>query len=258
MNSDTPKIEATIRSLRVLNTIRDLGECTVTEIADQTNMTKPTVYNHLMTLLGEGFVIKENKKYRLGLALFDLGARAREQYDCYSSAVPTIDHIVEETGERVFLAVLEDNKGYIVYMNSGENAIPSDLRVGESFPIHASAAGKAILAFLPDEQRRAVLDNVELEAVTEFTTTDRDKLERELEEITGTWYAISESERVDGIHEIACPITDDERNVLGALGVIVPVYRQMDAETREEITNFLLEGKDVIGMKTAISGDRFQ
>ena len=98
--------------------------------------------------------------------------------------------------------------------------------VGRTYPIHAGAAGKAILAWQPQ-----VLDRpgLKLGQVTPATITDAAKLRRELERIRQRGYAESESEMVPGAASLAVPVQVERRSgpvVVAALGIVVPPHRR--------------------------------
>src|SRR5207244_3543536 len=89
--------------------------------------------------------------------------------------------------------------------------------------------GKLLLAFLVDDERRQLLDQLRLVPLTDRTITDRRRLETELDEIEHRGYATSRGERAAGVASLSAPIFAGDGRILAALSVIGPDTRLTDA-----------------------------
>ena len=93
--------------------------------------------------------------------------------------------------------------------------------VGIVIPVHASALGKAMLAFLPEDEKR-VLTSGDLRSMTGETTTSPDTLRRQLDQVRATGVAVEQDEAVIGESSVASPVFDSYGEAVGAIGVVVP------------------------------------
>lgn len=226
----------------------------MTAIADELSVAKSTVYNHLNTLRKLGYVVKRENKYALGLEFLTLGDRARRRYSLSHFAKQEIQDIVEEVGERAQVMVEEDGRGVYIYQVKAESGIQTDSHVGTVVRLHATAVGKAYLAFLPESKRERILAEAPLSEKTPNTLTDRDDLRADLETIRERGYAVNEEEKTMGMRAVGAPIrSDDDGTVLGALSVSGPTTRLNGEWFREEIPEIVCQAVQVIGVRATYS-----
>ena len=98
-------------------------------------------------------------------------------------------------------------------------------QLGEIMPFYASASGRILLSFLPPEEKKVILNNIIFEQLTPYTTTDPIIFSEELELTIKRGYAVSESERVEGVSCVAAPIFGVKGKILGALTISGPSTR---------------------------------
>lgn len=224
----------------IIQTIRDLEEARVTDIANELGLAKSTVHRHLSTLLDEEFLVKENGRYRLSFRFLSLGEHVRNRKPVYRMAKPRVELVAEETGERAQFTVAEH--GYVVYIHValGEHAVKTDSRLGKPVPMNAVSAGKALLSELPEERVREIIDRRGLPSLTPNTITDEDELLEELERTRQRGYALNDEESTPGLRALSVPVKDADGTVLGALGVSGPTHRFKNERFREELPDLLL------------------
>src|SRR5690606_16186050 len=133
---------------------------------------------------------------------------------------------VQQTGEAVTLNVYSRGlrRGVCMAVQESDAHFQYAIEAGETKLLHAGASGKAILAFLPDDEREAVLGDGQLSAVTPRTTCDLAALRTELQAIRDQGHAVTHGERVPGAVGIGVPITTPEQQP-GSLVLTVPEYR---------------------------------
>jgi DNA-binding IclR family transcriptional regulator len=123
-------------------------------------------------------VVKRDGRYHVRLRFLGHGDHARERYRLYHVAKPEIQKLAEETGELVNLLVEENGWGYYIYQVYGENAVNVAASTGHRVTLHNTALGKPILAHLPADRRKGIIDEYGFTATTENTITDRETLNR--------------------------------------------------------------------------------
>jgi DNA-binding IclR family transcriptional regulator len=130
------------------------------------------------------------------------------------------------------VTVLTGDHVFVVHHAFRPEGVVQILEVGASIPWSTCALGKAIVAFLPPDQREALLGG-DLPALTGSSITDRDVLTRQLEEVGRTGHALENQESALGDAGIAAPVFD-RNGVAGAIGIIGPVERVLDDSARQE------------------------
>jgi DNA-binding IclR family transcriptional regulator len=229
------------RGFEVVRTLREMGGARVTELAEELDMAPSTAHKYLATLAKERYVVKEGDEYHVGLEFLDLGTYVKNRKKGYRLSIPKVREIAEETGERAQFVVEEYGRGIYVHTEASDaRAVLTDRRAGVHRYLHSSAAGKAILANLPDYRVDEIIDEHGLPAETDQTITDRDELFEELAEISETNVAYNNEESVEGLRAVGVPIQGPEGLVLGSLSVSGPSNRLKGPLYTEEIPDLLL------------------
>lgn len=216
----------------VIEGLEELEEARVSALAEHVNISVSTVHDHLTTLVELGYVVREGNTYRLGLRFLRLGNRATETVHL-RPVRERLEEIAEETGETAWFVVEEDGLAVHIDRELGEHGVRTANRVGRRSHLHIHAGGKAILAHLPAERVREIIDEVGLPASTENTITDEAELFEELEEIADRGYALNDNEEIQGARSVAAPIVVDD--VFGAVSVGGPANRIGDTRFREDL-----------------------
>ena len=229
------------RGFEVTQALREMEGARVTELAEELGMAPSTAHKYLATLVQERFVVKEGDQYHVGLEFLDLGTYAKNRKKGYRLSIPKVREIAEETGERAQFVVEEYGRGIYLHTEaSNSRAVLTDRHAGIRRYLHASAAGKAILANLPEHRVDEILDQHGLPAETEHTITSREELLEELDRIRESNVAYNNEESVDGLRAVGVPIQGDDGFVLGSLSVSGPSNRLKGQLYREEIPDLLL------------------
>lgn len=202
------------------------SELGISALAERLGLAKSTVHRLASTLVEAGMLEQnpETGKYRLGLALFELGSLVRRRIDISLEAKPWLMTLREQTDETVDLSILDH--GGVVCVNFLEskqmNRISSG--IGLRKPVHCTAEGKALIAFQPPATIERILAG-KLERRTPRTLVDPGKLKEELAGIRARGYATDDEEYELGVRSIAAPIRDDSGNSIAAVGVAGPTQR---------------------------------
>lgn len=228
---------------------RSKRELTLTEIAMQMSMAKTTVYRYLQTFSASGFVVfdTETQCYRLGLRLWELGQLVDMNLPVREVALPVMEELRDRFNETINLGVLDGKE--VVYLGMAESsfALRMQARLGARDPIYSTALGKAILAFLP-EQQWPILLPTRLTARTSQTITSIAALRHELAETRKRGYSIDRSENEEGSYCIGAPIRDQRGFVAAAISLSAPAMR-LHSDLRREITVALLQAAENISVR---------
>jgi len=204
----------------------DIG---VSTLAKRLGMAKSTVHRLATTLVSEGMLEQnpENGKYRLGIALFGLGALVRRRMDVSNEAKPYLFDLRETTGETVHLAILDRTDIMYVYNLESTQAIRMRSDIGVRKPAYCTAEGLAMLAFQPS----SLVDDIVsrgLQPRTSRTNTDPERLRAVLAAVRDRGYAIEDEESEAGMRCVAAPVRNATREVVAAVGIAGPVQRLPD------------------------------
>lgn len=252
MSEDVP-VKSIATAIRIVDALAEGGDRGLSELADDLDMPKSTVFNHLKTLEGTEFVVNEGGSYRIGCRFLELGAKARAYHDVYEIARKEIDRLASETGEISALVVEEHGYGVFLHREEGSQAVHIDSYVGQRIYLHGAALGKAILATLPRHRVEEIIDRRGLPALTANTVTDRDRLFEELDEIADRGIAFDDQERLDGLRSVAVPLTDRDGELLGSISIAGPTNRVKDETFREEFPARIKDVKKVIELNVQYS-----
>lgn len=196
----------------------------IADIAEELGMSRSTTHRYVTTLLALGYLEQgRSRKYRLGLRVTDLGMSALNSTGLREHVHPFLEELRERTGYTVGLAVLDGTE--ILYVDSSrswrrsERATDAGLHPGSRMPSYCTAMGKVLLAYLPDEVRRELIAQSELQRRTPTTITSKQALRVELERVAKSGYAVNDQELRPGTQAIAVPVRDESREVIAAVGI---------------------------------------
>jgi DNA-binding IclR family transcriptional regulator len=229
-------VQSVQRAVRILRELAAAGpRLGVTELAERIGVSKPTVHALLRTLEAEGLVRqeKETSKYLLGSALLRLGNSYLETQELRSRTLPWADSLAERTGEAVWVAVLDDRHVLVVHHTFRRGSGVQILELGATIPWNTCALGKAMVAFLPQPEREALLEG-ELAMLTGHSVVDPAVLAGQLEEIRRLGYAQEDQESALGEAGIASPVFERSGQVAGAIGVVGSIERLLAGESRQQ------------------------
>lgn len=214
-------IQSVDRAARILKVLasgpRRLG---VSDIADRLGLARPTVHGLLQTLQHHGFVEqdRDSGKYQLGAGLLHLGTSYLDLNELRGRSIVHAERLAERTQAAVRVGVLHGPWVVVVHHVFRPDDPYQVLEVGAQLPAHASALGKAILAFGPKDAVEDLLSETP-RRLTRRTLTPA-ALRTELERIRNGEIARERDEAVLGESSVAAPICDHMGHAIGAIGVV--------------------------------------
>jgi len=201
-------------------------EMGISALAARLGLAKSTVHR-LATTLVEYDMLEQNAetgKYRLGLALFELGTLVRRKMDVMNEAQAQIHALADATGETLQLAILDHQSVLYIRIRESRLAVRMSTGLGSRAPAHCTSVGKVLLAYQPAEVVERVIE-AGLPRFTDNTITDPARLREELAGVRLRGYAIDDEEIEVGLRCIAAPIRDHSGSVVAAISVAAPVQR---------------------------------
>jgi DNA-binding IclR family transcriptional regulator len=234
MSNSNPKptrratIQSVDRAARILKVLasgpRRLG---VSEIADRLELTRPTVHGLLQTLQAHGFVEqdRDSDKYQLGAGLLQLGNSYLDLNELRARSLVHSERLAARADAAVRVGVMHGDTVVVVHHVFRPDTTLQILEVGAELPLHASALGKAMVAFLPAESASELLAEP-LPRLTSRTLSPR-ALREQLQEVRERGFARERDEAVLGESSIASPIFDHSSHAVGAIGIVGDTDRIM-------------------------------
>lgn len=219
---------------------------TLAQITDASGFVKNKVFRILYTLEKHNLVMRDDAGlYWLGIRLLEYGQHVKRDMTLLEASRAVMDWLVQETCETIFLAVVSGTEGLCVAARVSPQSIRLFGEVGRRAPLHSGGTTKVLLAYMPEDEQRAVLDAFEGEI-------DRPALEKRLVQVREQGYAVVVDELDIGAHSIAAPIRDYRGRVVAALSIAGPSHRFPD----ETIERYIRLAQQAAGQISAALGYR--
>lgn len=203
---------------------RGRTELTLAELADLTELPKPTAHRLAGQLVELGALERSHGQYRLGLTLFELGGLVVAQRQIRERAQPFLEDLYEATHETVHLGVLDGDEVVYVDKISGHKRVDVPTWVGSRMPLYCTGLGKAILAHSATPVVRRVLSQ-ELARRTPYTIVSPQVLAEHLQKVREEGVAFDWEESTIGVACAAGPILDRRNQAFAAISVTGPMNR---------------------------------
>jgi IclR family transcriptional regulator, KDG regulon repressor len=214
------------RACAVLGCLADEDRRLV-EIVEQVGLHKATVARLLAALTSAGMVVRDDReRYTLGPGVVRLTGRLLGRYRSLADLLrDSLERLSGATGETVTVHVRVGAERLCIEELESRHEIAFRSGIGARVPIHSGSAGKVLLAFLPEVERHALLQQLTFKPITERTITRRDRLAEELEKVRRRGYAISVGERILGATGVSVPVLDRDGRPQAAISILGPDFR---------------------------------
>ncbi len=196
----------------------------IADVADELGMVRSMTHRYMSTLVALGYLERAPKrKYRLALSVTKLGMSAMSSTSLHEHAGLYLEELGKRTGFTVTIVVLDGSKVLLVDRlrghRRGQQQIDLDQAPGSMLPAHCTAAGKLLLAHLPESERRRAISEMRLTRRTPNTITSKGALRAELQGILEESLAVSEEELAPGLYSIAAPVRSVTGETTAAIGM---------------------------------------
>ncbi len=192
------------------------------EIATQIGIHKSKAFSLLRTLQKFGLVQRssEGKGYSLGPGLIGLSRRFLDNLDAPSLAEPILEDLARKTGATAALGLIADKNVFVAAKQESGGAYVRTMRVGHRFPLTYGCHGKAIAAFLPQEELNALLRDKKLYFQGNRNSIDKPKLMADIERCRRQWFAEDTEETEPGLNAVASPVLGPHGRPIGYIVVL--------------------------------------
>ena len=223
---DRYTIHSIDKALDLIELLAERGSLSLIELTELLNQPKSSTYRIVLTLENRGFISRSDEgKYCLGYKQLAITKNLLERNNIRSAALQEMRKLSDLFGDTVNLGILVD--GQIMYLEIIESthALRMTDTVGSKAPFHATAMGKAIAAYLPENVLRELIAQHGLPKLTNRTITSPERFMEELENVRRNGYAVDDQEIVEGARCVAAPVFGMFGNVYGSISVSGPMHR---------------------------------
>ena len=248
-----PIIQSVERALQILDLFNEQAtELKITDISKLMGLSKSTLHSLLKTLQLHGYIDQnpENGKYRLGMKLVERGHFVVGSIDIRQKAKGWLTELSQRTGQTTHLGILDGREGVYIEKIEGKLAAIAYSRIGRRLPVHATAIGKVLIAWLGEAELNALLEGYQYTTYTPSTLASREALMTALTQTREQGYALDSEENEQGVRCVAVPVWNHESRVIAALSLSTLTSRVDDAELanfREELQQAGLELSRALG-----------
>ena len=217
-------IQSVDRAIRVLTALQGARRMSLSELSSRLDLAPSTTHGIVRTLVEHGMVVQErgSSRYQLGPAVLRLGNVYLDTLELRSKAIPWAEDLARRTGLAVRTGVLLIDDVVIIHHEPRPDGSRQMPEVGIVIPAHASALGKAMLAFMPDDAERMLATGDAAQHDRRDAHRSPRRCATQLEEVRTTGIAREQDEAVLGEGAVASPVFDSWGDVVGAIGVVVP------------------------------------
>lgn len=241
--ADRELVHSVLRLFEVLKAFRrDRPRMTLTEVAEQTGLTRASARRFLLTLVHAGYAETDGKRFALTPRLLELGHAVMAASSVWDIARPVLAALSDRLGESCYGAVLDGNEVlYVLHIPSARHLINVDLRVGSRTPAYCTSVGRVLLAGLTPSAAERVLAASRPEARTPKTVTAKAALVEAVEAARRSGWAIVDEELELGLRSLSVPLRGRGGVTVGAINICGPTSRVSLEELRTRFLGELLD-----------------
>ncbi|MCE6958945.1 IclR family transcriptional regulator [Cereibacter sphaeroides] len=245
-------VQSLDRALAMLKLLSRSEGMTLSELAAESGEAAATVYRALVTLQAHGMIEMEEQGqvWHIGGGAFRIGSAFLRRAKFVERARLPMDRLMRATGETTALGIEGDGRVLHLAQVETREAIRAYFPEGSAGPMHASAIGKALLAWYPEERIEAILEREGLEKFTSLTITSVSTLMRDLSRTRDRGFALDDQEGAEGMRAVAAPVFDAFGAPVAAIALAGPAFRVSLSDT----SRFGALVRDAAGEVTAATG----
>jgi DNA-binding IclR family transcriptional regulator len=233
-------VESIGRGFKLLSIVcNSTTPLSLSELSKESQLSVSTIQRLTYTLQQLGLLDRDQKtkKFKIGPEMITLSFSVIESLVLKEVARPHMQQLSEQLDEVVELATLSGNRIIIIEAIKTQQILNVNTSPGIKIPAHATAAGKAILAFLPEPTRKSILQEDGMSKLTDNTITSSSAYMKELKEVQKRGFATALDEFTIGLGAVAAPIRGNTGDVLASLTVMAPTVRV----TKDKLMDFYSE-----------------
>lgn len=222
------EMKSVIRSLRILEAVAQHQPASLGELTKLFDLPKSTVQRTLLTLHEAGWLRAsrgDRTRWEIGARVLAVRPAALQGSSLFAAAHDPMIRLRDAVNETIHLAVPDGLEGIVtVDRVDCHQAVRAFHEIGDASPLHATAAGHAVLAHLPAAEVNEVLHQ-KLDSFSESTMTDPQQLRSALDRVRQDGYAVNRNQYLPGVCAIAAPVLDEKQAPLAAIAISMPDAR---------------------------------
>jgi len=249
------RVQAIDRAIMVLDCFTERKpQLRLSEITEMLDINKSTLHGIISTLKYHGLIDQDDltQEYRLGLKHIEYGQRVLDSMNISRIAKPIIERVCDELEETVHIGTLDDEEVVYIEKKESQQSMRIFTTIGARNPAHTTGVGKAMMAYLDEEELSNILPEV-LVKLTPKTITDRNQLKFELSQIRLRGFAYDNEENNLGLSCVAAPIFDYTGKAVYGISVSGPTMR-MNSDKITRASRIVKEAADEISRKLGYRG----
>lgn len=231
------------RALSILELVaREPRGLIVSEVARRLQLPKNAAFRIMVTLHARGYLERDplSKAYRLSRRLLSLAYMAIDEHNLIEKSLDVMRQLRDQTGETALIGTLGYDHGLVLEQVPSSHPVKCLVAIGHRFPLHTAAPGKALLAFLPEQERQAYLERIPFTRFNERTITDPEQFAQELAEVRRRGFAVDRGEELEGLHCVAAPIFNHRGYPLASIWITGPAER-LRLELFDPMASYVME-----------------
>ncbi|HAK46760.1 MAG TPA: hypothetical protein DCO79_12695 [Spirochaeta sp.] len=237
------------RALKILEMLAKQEKgASISEIAQNFEIPVNSTFRIIKSLEAYGYVEEENRRYFTTPRLLYLGYAGLNKKGVVQNSIDVMHALRDNINETVMLGTMVSNEIVIIEQLPSFEFIKFTTEIGHRVPVHASAPGKAILAYMPDEEKQAVIEHLSFDRFNDATIPSKSDMLDEINEIVKKGFSVDNGEEITGIICVAAPILDYRNYPVASVWMTGPDYRVKEKGIAE-IGAAVIEAADKISRR---------
>lgn len=221
----TPNLERALTVIEILMINPD--GLTLAQLQEISGFPKTSLFRITQTLLEKGFMVKRDQPAILSLSskFLHVGLSTLSESSIVEKSLPLMRQLRDELKETILLGSIVGQEGVLLEQVLGTHPFTFMLQIGKKFELNTSAPGKAIIAFLPQEDRVELIANMKFKKYNNRTIINKKDYLEELQTVRRKGYAIDYAEELEGVHCVGAPIFNQYGQAISAIWTTAPSSR---------------------------------
>jgi IclR family acetate operon transcriptional repressor len=246
----TSQMSSALRTFTVLEEVARQQPVSLSELAHIFDYSKSTIQRTLTTLEGAGWIMRSSADaslWEISPRALLVRPRSLNGGELLTRSQEPMTWLKDAVNETIHLSVVDRLESMVlVFRVDCEQAVRTFSPIGDISPLHATATGKSVLAYLSQEQLDIVLRR-QHERFTPFTVTDRDQLLQQLSEVRRLGYSINDREYRSAVSAIGAPIFDARGLPVASICISMP-HTRFNRQVGREFGKLVREAADRISV----------
>jgi len=260
MTKDTEKLNSIEKALVILTKFQDIKPSWgIREMSTELGFSPATVQRILQVLKSYEFVRQNPKtrQYFIGNIFYKFLDNLNSTNNLARIGRRFMEELATATLETVHLNIIEKNLRICIDNIESPKVLKAGMPIGNKSPLYAGASAKCLLAFSTEEFQDNYIKTTKIEALTEDTIVQPDKLFEEIYKIKEQGYAISLGERTPGLGSVSAPVFDYKGQILASLSLAIPEIRMKQEDHLSNCINILISAAISFSKEMGLSAEKF-